>query len=600
MIDYRRMEAANAAMRQAVLLMSKTAPGLLPVYMSANCIPTEDTSVTVRTGVDGGMPVLEYNVDFVTRLEPSLLGAVVYMQCLKIALHHCDKRKQEPLSMLKLASDIVVAEYARKVVDTSIGNNLEIVNRIFPSYWNHWPVLKKHGFHPETDLTLEKLFEILKEEYASQEPEESDDDSQEDSSQGTSRETRKETSDSPGKSGKKTEQKQEESGGSQGESGEHGDDSEETGDEPGGEGKSREEKGKEGDEGDSGEGESGGDGDGEGSPDEGGESQDESDENSGSESSDDGGEGSPGEGADGSSGEGQDGGSVPDGSPGDSGDGDSEGGSDSEDGGDSAGGTEEGEGGEPVDDGSSGEGRGDSPKDDMERMSQYFSLSNAAGDLARWDNDSVASDNTTAKVLDALDKGMFDRMRGPLPLMLRNANRVKVDREAMFRRFMTSVQDEEFNPSWSRRNRKYLRYGMIAPGNLYEETQRILFCIDVSGSMYQGDAILNCLTVMENIVNGLSVDIVYWDAVCSPVFDTPRSIRDMAIYGGGRTDPDCVLRKLGPERYKYDGLIYLTDCIFNWPEPPRPRQIMILRSHGDYAFPDWCVFKEDLDTFIGK
>ena len=165
---------------------------------------------------------------------------------------------------------------------------------------------------------------------------------------------------------------------------------------------------------------------------------------------------------------------------------------------------------------------------------------------------------------------------------------------------IASVQDDEFVQSWSRRNRKYLRYGMIAPGNLYEETQRILFCIDVSGSMYQGDTIKNCLTVMENVVDGLSIDIVYWDAVCSPVFSTPRSIKEMAIYGGGWTNPDCVLQKLGPERFKYDGLIFLTDCMFSWKEPPRPRQIMILRTHGKYDFPDWCVFKDELENFIGK
>ena len=232
-------------------------------------------------------------------------------------------------------------------------------------------------------------------------------------------------------------------------------------------------------------------------------------------------------------------------------------------------------------------------------MSRYFSLTNAGSDLSRWGQDDVARDAVTATVNDALDKGMFDRVRGQLPVMLRNANRVKVDKEAMFRKFMTSLQDDEREETWSRRNRKFIHYGMIAPGHVYRETQRILFCVDVSGSMYQGDSIVNCLTVMENVVNGLSIDLVYWDAVCSPVFTAPKSIRDMAIYGGGRTDPECVLRKLGPDRYKYDGLIFLTDRIFAWRRPPRHKQIMILRTHGEQEFPEWCVYKDDLEKFIG-
>lgn len=581
-------------MRSAVMLMQRTAPGLLPVYMSATGIPTDDPRVTVRAGVDGGSPVLEYNVDFVVNLEPSLLGSIVYMQCLKIALHHCDKRRKEPLDMLKLASDVVVAEYARKVVDTSVGRNLEILNRLFPSYWNYWPILQKHGFVPETDLTLEKLFDIFREEYATMKPEESEEESEEEEGERPEDNRPSDTKNKPeassGKDGRKTgEEKQEDrdGNGTSGESDSSGEDTGKEGKEDSVDGEGDGDRGKDGD---SGEGESG-----EGQPDPGdsGESEGEQERCEGNDTESD--SSQPGDGGDGSSGEGADGGSTPGENPGDDAPGEGDAGDDSS--GDDTG--NEGDSGTPSSD-APGEGTGDEPKDDFERMSKYFSLTNVGNDLARWGQDDMARDSTTSKILDAMDKGMFDRMRGPLPVMLRDANRVKVDREAMFRKFMSSVQDDEFVQSWSRRNRKYRRYGMISPGNLYEETQRILFCIDVSGSMYQGDAIRNCLTVMENVVDGLSVDIVYWDAVCSPVFSTPRSIKEMAIYGGGMTDPDCVLRKLGPERYKYDGLIFLTDCMFSWREPPRPRQIMILRTHGKYDFPDWCLFRDELESFIGK
>ena len=608
-MDEFKAQRAAKAIRNAVMLMQKTAPGLLPVYMRTTGIPTDNPNVAIRVGVNGGSPIMEYNIDFVNALEPSLLGAIVYMECERIALHHCDRRKQEPFDMLKLASDVVVAEYARKLVDTSVGQNLEIVNRLFPSFWNYWPILQKHDFHPETDLTLEKLFTIFKEEYATMKPEEEDEDEEEGQQEAKDSDTKEDKQDrGPGqgqngqkKEGSKDGKEEAETSGSPGESDQQGD-----GKDDGSSGDSGKDKGEEesGENGDGGEGESGGEGetesdsdaDNDSSGESGGSPEGDNQQSEPDDSQEDG--GSPGQsGGDGSSGEGADGGSEPGGNPGD-GDGGDDGDGDEGDGeGDD--GTES-DSGSPSDnvDGGSGQGEPDK-KNDFENMSRYFSLTNAGNDLEKWGQDDIARDDIISAVNDALDKGMFDRVRGQLPIMLRNANRVKVDKEAMFRKFMSSIQDDEREETWSRRNRKYIRYGMIAPGYTYRETQRILFCVDVSGSMYQGDSIANCLTVMENVVNGLSIDLVYWDAVCSPVFNTPRSIRDMAIYGGGLTDPECVLRKLGPDRFKYDGLIFLTDCLFNWKKPVRHKQIMILRTHGEHEFPEWCAFTDDLERFIG-
>ena len=619
-----RQIAASKAMRNAVMVMSKKAPGMLQVYMMLREVQVNDPKVTVRVGVSVGGPSIEYNPDFVLGMEPSMLGSIVYMNCLKVALHHFDKRKQEPLDMLKLASDIVVAEYARQVVDTSVGNNMEIVNQLFPSYWNYWPILSKHGFRPETDLVLEKIFEIFKEEYAQMQQQQQKDDKEkkekkDQSESGNAK--KKKTSSKGGNDSDEGSEDTERDGKSEQDSRPDGEDDGESGETPNG-GKNGESTdgsngndgndGGDNDDGTEGKGSSddGGQGEGDSSPDESGnegngqgdsEGQADEGDNSGDSGESDGdSEGTQGSGGDGASGEGQDGGSR--GGPGGNSSGDTDGGTEDEDG-DGSGDSESGDNGAPGGSGdgdAEGSGDSDTPKTDFDRMAQYFSLTNAGSDLAKWDQDNVSRDKTTAIVQDALDKGMFDRMRGQLPLMLRNANRVKVNKESMFRRFMTSVTTDEATPSWSRRNRKYLHRGMIAPGYLYSDTQRILFCVDVSGSMQQGNAIMNCLTVIENTLDGSSIDLVYWDAVCSPVFTTPKSIKDMAIYCGGRTNPECVMRKLGPEIKKYDGVIFLTDCIFDWKMPAYSKHIMILRTHGNAPFPSWCRYCEDLDTFIGN
>lgn len=508
MIEPKKRSAAEQALKDAVLAMSRTSHGMLPVYMGIRQRATEDPSVTVRLNVGNGCIELEYNVDFVTKLETSMLGAVLYMQCLKIALHHCDHRRKEPLSMLKLASDIVVAEYARKVVDTSKGDNYEILNRLFPSIWEHWDVLGKHGFMPETDLVLEKLFAIFSEEQAEIE----------------------------NQKGKKPNSVDRDVSG-EGTPGEDGDKS-------------------------AGEGESQGKGEGEGSP-------MENDGDAGDDGvQEDGSDDSPGDGT------GEEGGDTGE-DPGEGEDGDDN----------------SGEGEEAA-----GEGSGD-----FAAMEKYFDIENAATETENWGQDEAVTDRITATVMDALANGMFDRVRGKLPIALRDANRLKVDTTAMFRRFIASVMADDTTPSWSRRNRKYLKYGVIAPGYLYDETPRILMCVDVSGSMYVDNLIYECLKVMDAVFNGISVDMVYWDAVCSPVFSNPKSMKEVEVYGGGFTNPDCVLQKLGPERFKYDGLVFVTDCEFTWNAPPRARQIMILRTgERKHEFPQWCVYRDDLKNFINN
>lgn len=649
MISPAKRDAAMKAMRRSALLMSKVAPGMLPVYLSLKLVPTDDPEVSLRVGVDCGSSVMEFNVDFAMLLEPSLLGSVIYMGCLQVGLHHCDKRKQEPVQLLKLASTLVVAEYAKKVVDISAGRNLEILNQLFPSYMTYWSVLKKHDFHPEVDLTLEKLFKIFKEEYADmkkQMPEESEEEKKENpgNNRDESKDGKKQSESNQGQDGKGSPSKKQESEGSeeQGGHGSQGDSKETSPDNPGqqgtdGKGQDDSTEGKSGQEGKDGEGDSGGKGESEGSKDGEGESdtdgnpgspdssQDgDSDGNPGEDSSgksdSQGGEGQPdgddnrqdsqpqdkgqdesGMGGDGSSGEGADGGSQAGNNSGDGagGDGEGDGGDDTDGEGSQAGDT----GGAP-DSGAQGSGSGSPsmPMDDFSRMSRFFSLTNASSskDLEKWDQDEVAHDATSAKVMESLDKGLFEKARSNLPVMLRNASRVKVDTAAMFKHFMRNVQDDEPVSTWSRRNRKYLKYGMIAPGYIYDEIPKVLFCIDVSGSMYQGNALANCLTVMENALDGVSIDIVYWDAVCSPVFSTLKTLTEMAIYGGGHTNPDCVLQKLGPERFKYDGLVFVTDCLFEWPEPPKSKQIMILRTHGKEPFPDWCRYTDELETFVGN
>ena len=145
----------------AATLMSNRAPILLGFYIMLEKRMTSDKSVTMRVGCTDGQPYLEYSDWFVNAMEPSLLGAVVYANCLRIALHHCDTRVKMPEAMFRLASDLVVYEYARNVVDTTAGDNSAIVGQLFPSIWAYADKFDAAGFDPVKDLTLEKVFDLL-------------------------------------------------------------------------------------------------------------------------------------------------------------------------------------------------------------------------------------------------------------------------------------------------------------------------------------------------------------------------------------------------------------------------------------------------------
>ena len=67
-MDEFKAQRAAKAIRNAVMMMQKTAPGLLPVYMRTTGIPTDNPNVAIRVGVNGGSPIMEYNIDFVHAL----------------------------------------------------------------------------------------------------------------------------------------------------------------------------------------------------------------------------------------------------------------------------------------------------------------------------------------------------------------------------------------------------------------------------------------------------------------------------------------------------------------------------------------------------
>lgn len=489
-------EEIQSKLSHAATLMSNRAPILLGFYIMLDKRMTTEKSVTMRVGCADGRPYLEYGDWFVNTLEPSLLGAVLYANCLRIALHHCDTRVKQPEAMFRLASDLVVYEYARNVVDTTVKDNSAIVGKLFPSIWAYADMFGRAGFDPVKDLTLEKVFDLLM-----QSKEESEDESAEESPEG------------------------DRDNGGQGNS----DDSEE-GDEEGGS--------------PSHEGESGGDG------------EDEED------------------------GENQSGG----GSNGESDDSDGE--------------ESEGEGsGEGQADGS-GEGYGET-SEAYQAMEQMFDPDNASQDMQDWGNDSDATDDIRDMASAQFASGQGGS-GGDVQLAIKEANRVRVDAARVFSMFMASNFGASTRQTWSMPNLALRRYGTIAPGHVRKKDRpKVLFAVDVSGSMVSMNLVERCFAAVNSFIGDASLDLCYWDGVCSEFIHDPKDVFETDVFGGGMTNPQCVIDRVGREHLTYDGIVFLTDCEFDWPVPREPGIICVVKvGNGVGEVPAWCQWKMGLDDLL--
>lgn len=475
--------AIQDKLSRAALDMSRKTPELLGLYVTLEKKMTSDTSITMRVGCRDGKPFLVYGDWFVNMLEPTLLGMVLHMNCLRIALHHCDKRVRQPEALYRLASDLVVREYSQSIADVDAGDNSAILSQVMPSIWAYSGVFDKFDFDPARDLTLEKVFDMLCQADVESENE-------------TDRES---------------------------------------------------EKGPEN-----------GDGEGTGDP--------------GSDT----GEGGPD-------------------------DADRPGG-DSDPWDDDADGDEGGEGdnpfGESLDEGN-GHGETAEPSPSYTAMQQMFSPETAAADLAEWGRDDEAS----AEIRNAIpmqSTGGYAGTPGRVQLAIRTANRVRVDAARVFRMFISSNFSPSFTASWSMPNLMLRRFGPIAPGHVRKRDRpHILFAIDVSMSMVVEGLIEQCISAVGGFIGKSKMDLCSWDGECSEIARDVKDIDTSRLYGGGCTDPQCVLKRVEREHLSYDGMVFLTDCEFDWPAPLHPERICIIRTRGSSGMiPAWCKWKMEMDDLL--
>jgi predicted metal-dependent peptidase len=498
---------------EAARLMSNRTPSLLGFYIMLEKRIVQDSSITMKVGYNDGTPYLEVSEWFIDRLEISMLGAVLYMNCLRIALHHCDVRVKQPEQIFKLASDIVVCEYARNIVDANNDENSEILAKVFPSIWTYSDQFADAGFDPETDLTLEKVFDLL---YQNQDSGDSNDDNDDDD-------------DRP--------DKDEDEDGESGESGGKGDEQDNSSGNSSEQSSDNEDK-EDNESGDSDQ-ESGG------SDQESGDSNDESVD------------------------------------------------SDQESGDSGSQGIQQGEQ-------SGQENSSNGPSSAFEAMQQMFDQDNARSDMSDWGENEEFSDQVREQAAAAMANGSLSGMSGKVPLLIKEANKVRVDAATVFRMFVNSNFSSSHRQTWSMPNLVLRRFGTIAPGHVRKKDRpMLLFAIDDSGSMLYMNMVVKCVEMVNAFIGKAKLDICYWDCSCSEILNDPRDAYSGTVFGGGGTDPQCVIDKITRERLDYDGIIFLTDCEFTWDRPMICNKICIIRTpQSSGRFPAWCKWKLEMEDVL--
>ncbi len=150
-----------------------------------------------------------------------------------------------------------------------------------------------------------------------------------------------------------------------------------------------------------------------------------------------------------------------------------------------------------------------------------------------------------------------------------------VDYRSVLRSFRARVLSSERR--WTRMVPSR-RYEPPSMGHRPAFTTRLLFAVDVSGSMSTRD-LTHALGVAVRFFHyGVrSIDILRFDAALQgPVLTLRRGQRELEIIGRGGTSFEPVIRFLDEHSGAYDGVVVFTDGIAPRPEPPKVSRIPIV------------------------
>lgn len=229
-------------------------------------------------------------------------------------------------------------------------------------------------------------------------------------------------------------------------------------------------------------------------------------------------------------------------------------------------------------------------KDEADALEKHFRMQNMKKNTEGWGENSIIDQKVQSQVEREKSNPMtWGTMPNDMKELITIANRVKMDPRAVLKRFARSVLST--NPFFTRRkpskkdpNQDWIGY---IPGKTYEQQAKVLFAVDTSGSMRE-EQIAKAIAFFMSALSQADVYFCWWDAKCGTIQRLKKKQPEMEIVGGGGTVPNCVIEKVRKERLKFDGIVFITDCYFEFPNPLGKEKIFIMKTDDAGQAPDWC------------
>jgi VWA-like protein DUF2201/putative metallopeptidase-like protein len=184
-----------------------------------------------------------------------------------------------------------------------------------------------------------------------------------------------------------------------------------------------------------------------------------------------------------------------------------------------------------------------------------------------WEPDELRSDQINDRIRTAQETGSWGSIPGRWKERILASLRPKLNYRAVLRQFRASVLSVRRRLTRMKPNR---RHGFQYMGSRYDFTTRLLFAVDVSGSMSGQDLALGFSVINRFFKYGVEgIDVIQFDTeVKGDPVSLKRARRSVEVAGRGGTSFAPVLRFLDEHR-AYDGAIIFTDGYA--PVPPRPK-----------------------------
>jgi predicted metal-dependent peptidase len=200
----------------------------------------------------------------------------------------------------------------------------------------------------------------------------------------------------------------------------------------------------------------------------------------------------------------------------------------------------------------------------------HTGVQNAEG----WDRDELFDATVTEVVRRIQESNSWGTVGGRLRERILATLRPRLNYRDVLRQFRTSILSIHRRLTRMKPNR---RYGFLQMGSRYEYTTKLLFAVDVSGSMGSDDLQRGFSVVNRFFRFGVpTIDVVQFDTEIKGKPLTLRKARyEVEALGRGGTNFQPIIDYLD-EHGDYDGLVIFTDGIAPVPRPPRNRHTRVL------------------------